>query len=95
MSEVVADDNGRNPADDLSFLRWFTDSEARIKNVARPFDALLQKLIDEKHAEKETSQTMIDHLLSLQKTQPDCYTDVIIKGIILVSITQLSLHMSL
>ncbi|CAH2076252.1 unnamed protein product [Thlaspi arvense] len=83
VSEVVAGDSGRNPADHLSFLRWFTDSEARIKDVAHRFDAFLQKLVDEKRAEKEKSKTMINHLLSLQETKPDCYTDVIIKGIIL------------
>ncbi|KAG2319135.1 hypothetical protein Bca52824_012348 [Brassica carinata] len=83
VSEAMAGDSGRNPADYLSFLRWFTDSEARIKDVAHRFDAFLQKLVDEKRAEKEKSKTMINHLLSLQETQPDCYTDVIIKGIIL------------
>lgn len=85
VSEAMAGDSGRNPADYLSFLRWFTDSEARIKDVAHRFDAFLQKLVDEKRAEKEKSKTMINHLLSLQETQPDCYTDVVIKGIILVS----------
>nr|QWK52304.1 cytochrome P450 81D4-1 [Isatis tinctoria] len=83
VSEVVAGDSGKNSADYLSFLRWFTGSEARIKNLAHRFDAFLQKLVDEKRAEKAKSKTMINHLLSLQETQPDCYTDVIIKGIIL------------
>ncbi|XP_010436226.1 PREDICTED: cytochrome P450 81D11-like [Camelina sativa] len=83
VSEVVAGDGGRNYADYLSFLGWFTDTEARIKDVAHRFDAFLQKLIDEKRADKETSQTMIHHLLSLQETQPSHYTDVIIKQIIL------------
>ncbi|XP_018448377.1 cytochrome P450 81D11-like [Raphanus sativus] len=83
VSEAMAGDSGRNPADYLSFLRWFTDSEARIKDVAHRFDAFLQKLVDEKRAEKEKSKTMINHLLSLQETQPDCYTDLVIKGIIL------------
>ncbi|CAN6817730.1 unnamed protein product [Brassica oleracea] len=32
VSEAMAGDSGRNPADYLSFLRWFTDSEARIKD---------------------------------------------------------------
>ena len=89
VSEAMAGDSGRNPADYLSFLRWFTDSETRIKDVAHRFDAFLQKLVDEKRAEKVKSKTMINHLLSLQETQPDCYTDVIIKGIILVSTKQL------
>ncbi|KAF3508623.1 hypothetical protein F2Q69_00008828 [Brassica cretica] len=49
VSEAMAGDSGRNPADYLSFLRWFTDSEARIKDVAHRFDGFLQKLVDEKH----------------------------------------------
>ncbi|KAL0679180.1 hypothetical protein Bca4012_007161 [Brassica carinata] len=49
VSEAMAGDSGRNPADYLSFLRLFTDSEARIKDVAHRFDAFLQKLVDEKH----------------------------------------------
>ncbi|CAN6986332.1 unnamed protein product [Brassica oleracea var. botrytis] len=52
VSEAMAGDSGRNPADYLSFLRWFTDSEARIKDVAHRFDGFLQKLVDEKRAEK-------------------------------------------
>jgi len=34
---------------------------------------------------EEESNTMIDHLLSLQNSQPEYYTNQIIKGLILVS----------
>ncbi|CAA7035867.1 unnamed protein product [Microthlaspi erraticum] len=81
--EAVAGDSGNNPVDYIPFLRWFTNHETRIKDLAHRFDAFLQKLVDEKRSEKEKSETMINHLLSLQETQPDCYTDVLIKGIIL------------
>ncbi|KAF3949474.1 hypothetical protein CMV_024660, partial [Castanea mollissima] len=44
--------------------------------------AFLQGLIDEKRSMEEKGNTMIDHLLSLQKSQPEYYTDQIIKGLI-------------
>lgn len=88
VSEAVTSAGAGNPADYLSVVRWVTNYEKRIKNLGNRFDAFLQRLVDEKHAEKEKGQTMIDHLLSLQEIQPDYYTDVIIKGIMLVSIHQ-------
>ncbi|KAF4352429.1 hypothetical protein G4B88_018861 [Cannabis sativa] len=48
----------------------------------RNMDEFLQGLISE-HRNKGTtssSSTMIDHLLSLQESQPEYYTDQIIKG---------------
>jgi len=53
--------------------------------LANKTDAFLQALVDEKKG-KEEGNTMIDHLLSLQKSQPDYYTDQIIKGLILVTL---------
>ena len=50
-------------------------------------DEFLQGLIEE-HRKNDGSQsqnTMIDHLLSLQESQPEYYTDQIIKGLVLVS----------
>lgn len=88
VSEVVASAGAGNPADYLSILRWVTSFEKRIKNLGDRFDAFLQKLVDGKRAEKEKGQTLIDRLLSLQESQPDYYTDVLIKGIILVSVNQ-------
>ncbi|KFK30358.1 hypothetical protein AALP_AA7G251000 [Arabis alpina] len=86
VSEVVTSAGAGNPADYLPVLRWVTNYEKRIKNLGYRFDAFLQRLVDEKRAEKEKGQTMIDHLLSLQETQPEYYTDVIIKGLILTLI---------
>ncbi|KAL1190454.1 Cytochrome P450 81D11 [Cardamine amara subsp. amara] len=85
--EVVNNAGAGNPADYLTILRWFTNFEKRIKNLGNRFDAFLQRLLDEKRGEKkEKGETMIDHLLSQQEIQPDYYTDVIIKGIILTLI---------
>ena len=50
----------------------------------------LQGLIDKQRGKDEEENTMIDHMLSLQKSQPEYYTDQIIKGLILVSALHLS-----
>ncbi|RYQ79673.1 hypothetical protein Ahy_Scaffold2g107635 [Arachis hypogaea] len=49
----------------------------------RMMDALFQGLIDEHRSKKESSNTMIDHLLSFQESQPEYYTDQIIEGLIM------------
>ncbi|CAA7035866.1 unnamed protein product [Microthlaspi erraticum] len=83
ISEVVIGTGPGNLADYLPFLGWITGFEKRAKNLGKRFDGFLQKLVDEKRAEKKHGQTLIHQLLSLQETQPEYYTDVIIKGIIL------------
>lgn len=74
-----------NAVDYLPVLRWVTGFEKRVKELAGRFDEFLQGLVDERRAAKENGNTMIDHLLSLQETQPEYYTDRTIKGTILVS----------
>ncbi|XP_071933502.1 cytochrome P450 81Q32-like [Coffea arabica] len=46
-------------------------------------DAFLEGLIDEHRGHNKDSNTMIDHMLSLQQSQPEYYTNEIIKGIIM------------
>ena len=57
--------------------------------LAKRTDVFLQGLVDEHRSRSSkgvnVSTTMIDHLLSLQESQPEYYTDQIIKGLILVS----------
>jgi isoflavone/4'-methoxyisoflavone 2'-hydroxylase len=57
-------------------------------------DALFQGLLDDtrNNNRKENKNTMIDHLLSLQESQPDYYSDQIIKGLIMVSHLSLLLY---
>ncbi|KAG7571865.1 Cytochrome P450 [Arabidopsis suecica] len=86
MDEIVSSAGAGNSADYLPIMRWITDFEKRIKKLAIRIDKFLQSLVDEKRADKEKGTTMIDHLLSLQATQPDYYTDVILKGLIVVMI---------
>ncbi|KAF2614401.1 hypothetical protein F2Q70_00012945 [Brassica cretica] len=85
--EVMANAGAGNKADYLTIVRWITNYENQMMDLGKRFDAFLQELVDEKRDEKEEKgQTMIHHLLSLQKTQPSYYTDEIIKGIRLVLI---------
>lgn len=75
-----------NPADFFPVFRWI-DYKGYEKTLARTsvkMDTFLQGLID-KHRRDKSGNTMIDHLISLQESEPENYTDVIIKGIIMVS----------
>lgn len=85
IAEVIAAGGAGNAADYFPILCWLTDYEKRVKKLGGRVDEFLQSLVDEKRAEKVKGNTMIDRLLSLQETQPEYYTDVIIKGIIEVS----------
>ncbi|KAG7544736.1 Cytochrome P450 [Arabidopsis suecica] len=83
ISEVMTGASSGNLADYLPIINWVTNFENQTKILGNRLDRFLQTLVDEKRAEKEKGQTLINHLLSFQETEPDYYTDVIIKGIIL------------
>lgn len=85
IADAVYSADAGNAADYFPILCWITDYEKRVKKLAGRVDKFLQSLVDEKRAEKEKGNTVIDRLLALQETQPDYYTDDIIKGIIVVS----------
>ncbi|KAI8032581.1 Cytochrome P450 81Q32 [Camellia lanceoleosa] len=75
------------PGDFVPVLRWI-DYQSFEKNLGRLYkkmDAFLQGLINE-HRRDKSKNTMIDHLLSLQESHPEYYTDEIIKGLIAVMI---------
>ncbi|KAG7571862.1 Cytochrome P450 superfamily [Arabidopsis suecica] len=86
IDEIVYRAGAGNAADYLPILRWITDFEKGVKELASRVDEFLQSLVDEKRVGKEKGNTMMDHLLFLQETQPDYYTDVTLKGIIIVMI---------
>ncbi|XP_045812236.1 cytochrome P450 81E8-like [Trifolium pratense] len=75
-----------NVGDFLGFLRWFDFDglENRLKKISKKTDSFLQGLIDEHRIGKRNTNTMIDHLLTQQQSQPEYYTDQIIKGLIVV-----------
>lgn len=74
-----------NKADYLPFLRWFDfqNLEKRLQNISNRFDVILNGLIHENRSKMKSENTMIDHLLKLQESQPEYYTDQIIKGLVL------------
>ncbi|KAI3451968.1 hypothetical protein Pfo_008633 [Paulownia fortunei] len=85
IDEVFTYGGASNPADFFPVFRWidYKGYEKNLTRVSGKMDAFLQGLIDE-HRRNKGTITMIDHLLSLQESEPEYYTDVIIKGIILV-----------
>ncbi|KAE8686036.1 putative Cytochrome P450, family 81, subfamily D, polypeptide 5 [Hibiscus syriacus] len=77
------------PGDFLPFLQWvdYNGYIRRIKDLGKKTDELMQEMIDEHRRNKgdlSIENTMITHLLSLQESQPQYYTDVIIKGLVQV-----------
>ncbi|KAK7364773.1 hypothetical protein VNO80_13515 [Phaseolus coccineus] len=86
IKELVTLGGANNPGDFLALLRLFDfdDLEKKLKRIGKRCDAFLQGLIDEHRNRKESANTMIDHLLTQQQSQPEYYTDEIIKGLALV-----------
>ncbi|KAK7331002.1 hypothetical protein VNO77_25211 [Canavalia gladiata] len=86
MKELITLVGSSNPAEFVGVLRWFDfdNLEKRLKRISCRNDAFLQRLIEEHRSGKQSADTMIGHLLSLQQSQPEYYTDQIIKGIVLV-----------
>lgn len=79
-----------NPGDFFPILNWidFQGYNKRAMRLGKKMDAFMQGLVDERRRNKNDSEdknTMIDHLLSLQESEPEYYTDEIIKGLIVVS----------
>ncbi|XP_034690042.1 cytochrome P450 81Q32-like [Vitis riparia] len=78
-----------NPGDFLPLLRWvdFGGYEKKLVKLNREKDVIFQGLIDEHRSPDQglvNKNSMIDHLLSLQKSEPEYYTDEIIKGLALI-----------
>ncbi|KAK1587079.1 hypothetical protein Q3G72_009297 [Acer saccharum] len=89
MKEATSYGGASNPRDFLPILNWIDggDFTNKLVNLSKRIDEFLQGLIDEHRIKKaglESTNTMIDHLLSLQESQPEYYTDQIIKGLIMV-----------
>ncbi|CAK8539671.1 unnamed protein product [Lathyrus sativus] len=86
IKEIVMLAGANNVGDFLGFLRWFDFDglEKRLKRISKRTDSFLQGLIDEHRFGKRNANTMIDHLLKQQESQPEYYTDEIIKGLIVV-----------
>ncbi|KAL2348351.1 hypothetical protein Fmac_002351 [Flemingia macrophylla] len=84
MNEVSQFGLGSNLADFVPVLRFFSFSRhGKLVKTGEKLNTFFQGLIDEHRNKKESSDTMIGHLLSLQKSQPEDYSDQIIKGLIM------------
>ncbi|KAJ9559894.1 hypothetical protein OSB04_005054, partial [Centaurea solstitialis] len=89
ISEVMG---ATNVGDYLPVLRWFGVSklEKRLICLQAKRDLFMQELVEElkrglnKSAEEKKRKNLIEILLSLQKTEPECYTDEMIRSIMLV-----------
>ncbi|XP_073125689.1 cytochrome P450 81Q32-like [Henckelia pumila] len=85
IKEAITYGGVSNPADFFPVLKWidYNGKEKGMKRLSKEMDAFLQGLIDE-HRRDKVKTTMIGHFLDLQESQPEYYTDSIIKGIIMV-----------
>ncbi|CAJ2646126.1 unnamed protein product [Trifolium pratense] len=86
MNEIQEFGLGSYLGDFVPLFRLFDFSgyKNKLKRVGEKMDALFQGLVDDhRKNKKENKNTMIDHLLSLQESQPDDYSDKIIKGLIM------------
>ncbi|KAL5821766.1 hypothetical protein ACOSQ3_023648 [Xanthoceras sorbifolium] len=89
VKEAAAYGGASNPGDFLPILNWIDGGNFmnKVVSLSKRIDEFLQGLIDEHRSKKvglESTNNMIDHMLSLQESQPEYYTDQIIKGLILV-----------
>ncbi|GLU01558.1 hypothetical protein SLE2022_188640 [Rubroshorea leprosula] len=69
----------------MQMVRLNRIHERKLIKLAKRMNAFLQQLID-KHRIKKEGNTMIDHLLCLQKSEREYYIDQIIKGLVMVLI---------
>ncbi|XP_015958352.1 isoflavone 2'-hydroxylase-like [Arachis duranensis] len=87
VTEFLQDYGPSNVNDFLPILRVvdFGGLKKRIRNIGEKTDRFLKGVIEEHRRKKkeEGEENMIDHLLTLQQSQPDCYPDHIIKGLVL------------
>ncbi|CAK9159348.1 unnamed protein product, partial [Ilex paraguariensis] len=85
IKEAVRYGGASNPGDFLPVLRWidYKGLEKNLAKLSEKMDVFLQGLIDENRRDINSRNTMISHLLSLQQSQPEYYTDQIIKGLMM------------
>ncbi|KAJ4714980.1 Cytochrome P450 [Melia azedarach] len=87
IAEITENCVAGHPVDFLPILSWIGNNyEKKLQRLGESMDAFLQGLVEDRRLQKDegSHDTMIDHLLSLQKSQSEYYTDEIIKGLMLV-----------
>ncbi|KAJ9560143.1 hypothetical protein OSB04_005303 [Centaurea solstitialis] len=83
MREMFEVSGASNPADFIPFLRWidFQGLEKKLQKLQTTSDSFWQKLIEERRSKRDRDgKTLIDVMLSSQESEPEYYTDEIIKG---------------
>ncbi|OMO76454.1 Cytochrome P450 [Corchorus olitorius] len=75
-----------NIGDFFPSLQWghFHGYKKKLVKIAREIDVILQGIVDEHRKNKDEENTLISHLLSLQESEPQYYSDEIIKGLLQV-----------
>ncbi|KAL2505972.1 Cytochrome [Abeliophyllum distichum] len=93
VTETFQLSGATNIGDFIPLLRWIgiDQIENRLKLLKEKRDRFLEDLIDE-HRRKRTTykhqeKTLIDVLLSLQETEPECYNDEMIRGMMQVMLS--------
>ncbi|MED6198570.1 hypothetical protein PIB30_067665 [Stylosanthes scabra] len=86
VSELLQLSGANNKNDFMPILRVldYENLEKRLKKISSKTDTFLKGLLEEHRLKKKkgaNSMTMVDHLLSMQESQPEYYTDQIIKGL--------------
>lgn len=95
VKETVLVADTSNLGDHLPIVRWFgvTSLEKKMIALQKKRDAFFQGLIEQHRnmdgveSENKKKNTMIEVLLKLQKTDPDYYTDEVIRGFVLNLLT--------
>ncbi|EOA18702.1 hypothetical protein CARUB_v10007280mg, partial [Capsella rubella] len=83
VSDIAAAAGASHAGDYLPVLKLFGNKyETKVKSTGKAVDEFLQRLLDECKRDME-SNTMVSHLLSLQQQEPEYYTDVTIKGLMM------------
>ncbi|WJX52795.1 hypothetical protein P8452_38865 [Trifolium repens] len=85
VSQLLQLSGANNKTDFMPLLKFldFENLEKRVKHIGEKCDEFLRGLLEEQRNKKERTNTMIDHLLNMQESQPEYYTDQIIKGLAL------------
>ena len=78
--------SANNSRDYLPVLKLFGNKfEKEVMATGKSMDEFLQRLLDDCRRDKD-GNTMVTHLLSLQQQEPDYYSDITIKGLMMVLI---------
>jgi len=86
VSEMMPLFGANNKGDFVPLLRLFDFDGIvkKMKDIGKRGDSFLQGIVEKIRSGKHNENTMIQHLLTLQKSQPEYYSDEIIKGLVQV-----------